>query len=345
MRTVASTPAFTDLTAVAAFNSTHVLAATRSGGLFRVAVNSSTVTQLPPLANVAAVSSMVTDPSNLMVYVAGQCQVFVAGLLNVTAAVPGGRAIAAVPIVGSPTACQTTPATGAAADVRLTSPAGMALDPNLVIDMITDGVPAVISTRTIYVADTGSNNIRALVCALTARADMTTSFNCTVDILVGSPDGLPGFTNDVGPNARLTAPMGIAYYNHPSNGPVLYVCATGNQALRYVLLGTKTLTSFFSGASYYPSYVTIVPWASAALAGSGSDLMPFAFNQSSSMTYGLLPAGLQKTLNPAVPGSVDGPAGAASFSTAITCVRWDADLGLMFVCDAGNAKLRAVSFL
>jgi sugar lactone lactonase YvrE len=124
---------------------------------------------------------------------------------------------------------------GAATSARLNTPQGVAVD----------------STGTLYFADTGNHRVRKVSGGI-------------ITTVAGT--GSAGSSGDGGPatSARLSGPRGVAV----DSGGNLYIADTGNHRIRFVNLGTATVT--VNGQTVAPGQITTVAGTgSASFSGDG----------------------------------------------------------------------------
>ncbi|HWV15211.1 MAG TPA: hypothetical protein VN030_07245 [Cellvibrio sp.] len=97
----------------------------------------------------------------------------------------------------------------------------------------------------LYVSDSGNNTIRKIVIG-----------TGEVSTLAGSPSSTGGSADGVGSAASFEYPMGLA-----SDGIYLYVCDTGNKAIRKVTIATGAVTTIALHSSSDPTAELQVPQA------------------------------------------------------------------------------------
>jgi len=185
---------------------------------------------------------------------------------------------------------------GIALDTRFDSPGGLALDK-------ANGI--------LYVSDTRSLVVRKIDLATKAVLTIAGAAYTT-----GSADGIGGA-------ARFKTPSGLVLM-----GTALYVCDSGNNAIRKIDLSTNTVTTLPLSGIGYPQ----------AMVGDGGDhLYLLASHQIQLIT---LSAASVATFAGGMVGSADGPLSTASFADGLGGLTLDGTK--MYVSDTSNGTIRQI---
>ena len=202
---------------------------------------------------------------------------------------------------------------GVGSAARFNAPGGLAVD----------------SAGTIYVADTGNNELRKII-------------GSTVTLFAGSTLGAAGSLNGAGSNARFNQPAAIAV----DSGGTLYVADTGNHTIRKVTSAglVSTLAGLAANSGYADGSGTAARFNSPAGIAVDSSGNVYVADTGNHTIRRITPAGVVTTIAGAagIPGAATGTGSAARFNGPAG-VAVDNTSGIVYLADTTNHVIRKLA--